>query len=133
MTTAFKQDSNEALVLAALRNHKAPLGAYELLGRLKSSGIKAPPQIYRALDRLVDQGLVHRLESLNAFIACNQAVANAGNHTCTFTICSDCNSVAELSDQSMERELKRLERTQNFIISSATIELHGHCQSCKSS
>lgn len=132
MSGSIKQDSNEALVLGALRDHKAPLGAYELLGRLKSSGIKAPPQIYRALERLVNQGLVHRLESLNAFIACNQRVANSGNHTCTFTICSDCKSVAELSDRSMERQLKRLERTQNFNISSATIELHGHCHSCKS-
>ena len=132
MSKSNKQDSNEALVLQALRKYKAPLGAYELLDQLRSSGIKAPPQIYRALERLVKQGVVHRLESLNAFIACNQDLSSGENHTCTFTICSDCKSVAELSDRSMERQLKRLERTQNFNISSATIELHGHCNSCKS-
>ena len=61
---------NQGLVLGALNHSEAPLSAYDILDKLRADGLRAPLQVYRALDKLVERGLAHRLESLNAFVAC---------------------------------------------------------------
>ncbi|MGB2321810.1 MAG: Fur family transcriptional regulator, partial [Candidatus Puniceispirillaceae bacterium] len=65
-----KLTRNQTLVLEALASAGQPLGAYSLLDLLRDQGFKAPLQVYRALDQLISEGLVHRLESLNAWTAC---------------------------------------------------------------
>ena len=70
-------NAKEKLVLAALRRCGKPASAYDLIDDLKPDGVKAPPTVYRALGRLIEAGLVHRLELLNAFVACTHAHASA--------------------------------------------------------
>src|SRR5690606_9624291 len=72
MSTARPPDltRNQTLVLDALEKADAPLSAYTILDRLRGDGLRAPLQVYRALEKLLSAGLVHRLESLNAFVAC---------------------------------------------------------------
>lgn len=62
---------NQSLVFEALSQAEAPLSAYMLLAKLKGTGLRAPIQIYRALDKLMAYGLAHRIESLNAFVVCS--------------------------------------------------------------
>ncbi|NRP75769.1 Zinc uptake regulation protein [Ensifer psoraleae] len=66
----LKLTKNQSLVLAVLQSSEQPLSAYSILDRLREHGLKAPLQIYRALDKLLDAGRVHRLESMNAFVVC---------------------------------------------------------------
>ena len=61
---------NQSLVFETLQRADQPISAYTILDRLRDHGFRAPLQVYRALDKLVEAGLVHRLESLNAFVAC---------------------------------------------------------------
>jgi Fur family transcriptional regulator, zinc uptake regulator len=67
---------NQDLVLKTLNAADTPLSAYDILDRLRGDGLRAPLQIYRALDKLIEHGLAHRLESLNAFVCC----ANSERH-----------------------------------------------------
>ena len=77
---------NQALVFGKLSDASGPLTAYALLDNLRENGFRAPLQVYRALDKLVDYGLVHRLESLNAFVACRHKGC-ADHKTAAFAIC----------------------------------------------
>lgn len=65
--------ANQEAVYAALRRAQSPLSAYALLARLREQGFNAPTQVYRALDRLLEQGIVHRLESMNAYVSCRHS------------------------------------------------------------
>jgi Fur family zinc uptake transcriptional regulator len=86
---------NEELVFAALSKADRPLTAYDLLGRLRTKGITAPPTVYRSLERLIKAGRAHRLESLNAFVAC----AKPHHRTSAiFAICRSCGTTVEISD-----------------------------------
>ncbi len=120
---------NQSLVMGALSEAAAPLSAYTILDRLRDDGFRAPLQVYRALDKLVEFGLVHRLESLNAFVACSHP--GCDRHTFTaFMICNDCGSVFEITDNALARRLKALAREANFALSKSTIELRGQCEAC---
>jgi len=68
---------NQSLVFGALSRAEGPLSAYTILDQLRDDGFRAPLQVYRALDKLVETGMVHRLESLNAFVACSHRAATA--------------------------------------------------------
>ncbi|RWP04274.1 MAG: hypothetical protein EOQ99_18890 [Mesorhizobium sp.] len=82
------------------------MGAYELLGLLRQEGLRSPLQIYRALDRLVEQGLVHRIESLSAFALCVHS--ECGTHgRAAFAICANCGRASEVHDPALERVLRR--------------------------
>ncbi|MGN4219982.1 Fur family transcriptional regulator, partial [Burkholderia gladioli] len=93
---------NQQRVLAALRQAAGPLSAYALLARLREQGFSAPAQVYRALERLTAQGLVHRLESLNAYLACRQTAA-CGPGLLAFAICDECGQVDEFVDPEVGR------------------------------
>jgi Fur family zinc uptake transcriptional regulator len=122
---------NQDLVLKTLNAADTPLSAYDILDRLRSEGIRAPLQIYRALEKLVDGGLAHRLESLNAFVCC----ANAQQHartggTAAFAICADCGHVDEFADEVVEERLKDWASMHGFAPTRTTIELRGLCKDC---
>ena len=123
---------NQDLVLQTLNEADIPLSAYDILDRLRSAGLRAPPQVYRALDKLVDAGLAHRLESLNAFVCC----ANAEKHARTrgvaaFAICNVCRRVDEFADEVVEARLAAWAATHDFDLTQTTIELRGTCTDCR--
>jgi Fur family transcriptional regulator, zinc uptake regulator len=120
---------NQHLVLDALTGATGPLSAYGILDRVRSDGIKAPLQIYRALDKLVEMGLAHRLESLNAFVACAHS-HQEHQGLAAFAICESCGRVDEFADDVVEERLLAWSRATGFKTERTTIEIRGHCTDC---
>ena len=121
---------NQAFVLEKLEDAGAPLSAYTLLDQLREQGFRAPLQVYRALDALVKEGLVHRLESLNSFVAC--AEPHDHSHSMTaFAICDICGQVAELSDAQVTHQLDEWMHSTGFAADKAVIEFRGTCARCR--
>jgi Fur family transcriptional regulator, zinc uptake regulator len=125
---------NQTLVLEKLGEADGPLSAYELLDRLRGDGFRAPLQVYRALDRLTRAGLAHRLESLNAFVACcgGHDHGHAGAMT-AFAICEKCGQVAELSDEAIGARVQQWVGRSGFRASRAVMEFRGLCERCAAS
>ncbi len=120
---------NQALVYGALEKTGTPMSAYTILDELRDDGFRAPLQVYRALDKLVEQGLVHRLESLNAFVACRHASCHRGGFI-AFAICDTCGQVSEFSDDALSRRLSGWAGKHSFKPSKTTIEIRGLCAGC---
>ena len=120
---------NQKHVLSALKKARKPLSAYTILDQLRSKGFKAPLQVYRALETLQKLNLVHRLESLNAFVSCNHE-HNRASDVIAFAICQACGNVSELCDTAISKPIKQAATQQNFIIKNTTIELDGLCNNC---
>lgn len=109
-----------------LREHQA-LGAYDILDVLRTEGLGSqPPVAYRALDFLVKHGFAHKIEKLNAFVACTHP---GEDHAPAFLICRDCNGVAEAQEAKVA--LDDSARRSGFAIESATIEFEGLCPKCQ--
>lgn len=110
-------------------NHE-PISAYDLLKELRREKDNAePPTVYRALDFLQQINLVHRIESLNAYIGCDHP---GREHVSRFMICNHCNRVAELVDDGrIHRAIAAGARKAGFMASSETVEIHGICRSCQ--
>ena len=123
---------NQTLVLGVLKHAGAPRSAYDILDGLRGDGFRAPLQVYRALDKLVEMGLVHRLESLNAFVACSHPHDHEahGHGVTAFAICEDCGSVTEFHDETIEGRLSAWQKSRHFKPEKTTIEIRGHCQAC---
>lgn len=103
--------------------------AYELLEELKQSEPQAkPPTVYRALDFLLEQGFIHRVESTNSYIQC--CSCNANKHFSHLLICDNCGNVIELQDDSLVALLANNAKEHGFTINNHVIESHGICQSC---
>lgn len=128
--TTSELTKNQALVMGALSQSDSPLSAYTILDQLRDDGFRAPLQVYRALDKLVEFGLVHRLESLNAFVACRHPGCD-GHQTIAFMICETCGQVNEISDTSLAERLKQLASKAGFALKKSTVELRGICSSCQ--
>jgi Fur family zinc uptake transcriptional regulator len=122
---------NQMLVLNALSRAGGPLSAYTILDQLRGDGFRAPLQVYRALEKLLERGLVHRLESLNAFVACAHAHEHAHGLT-AFAICEKCGQVSEFSDEIVEERLKNWAGRSGFRSAKTTIEIRGDCANCLS-
>ncbi len=123
---------NQALVYGVLSQSDGPLTAYTILDELRSEGFRAPLQVYRALEKLLAYGLVHRLESLNAFVACSHPDCEEHEPT-AFAICEKCGAVMEFSGTEVMTGLKALADSEGFTLHKATIELRGLCKACQSS
>lgn len=123
---------NQALVFGILKQAAAPRSAYDILDGLRGEGFRAPLQVYRALDKLMEMGLVHRLESLNAFVACSDPHDHEGHSQgiTAFAICEDCGSVTEFHDDAIEGRLSAWQKSTHFKPEKTTIEIRGHCRSC---
>ncbi|MGK7913415.1 MAG: transcriptional repressor [Synechococcus sp.] len=123
-----RANETQSEVLAVLRGHRGPLSAYDVIGELRQVSPKiAPPTVYRALEALAGRGLVHRLESLKAFIACKH---NECQHASIFAICDECGTVEERFSPDLFEELSRIAGQSGFISTRHVIELHGLCASC---
>ncbi len=114
-------------VLEVLAKSDRPMGAYELLGKLQKSGIKAPPTVYRALDSLIERGLVHRIETLNAFVACKD---EHDDMHAQFAVCRACGDVIEIHDRRLTDSIKALAKQLKFRIEREMLELMGLCKKC---
>ena len=111
-----------------LEAHRA-LGAYEVLERLAADGYgNQPPVAYRALDFLVEQGLAHRIDRLNAFMACTHP---ADAHNPVFFICRACNTVAEAAGPSVRAAVSDTAFGIGFAVERVTVEASGLCPSCQ--
>lgn len=115
-------------VLEALHKSDKPLSAYALLDKLRKYGIKAPPTIYRALDSLLKRGLVHRIETLDAFVACHN---HEGDGCAQFAVCRECGSVSEIHDSALMNAIKAVGKNLKFRIEREMLELIGLCKHCK--
>ncbi len=115
-----------------LTGHRA-MGAYEVLEVLAREGLGAqPPVAYRALDFLVKQGLAHKIERLNAFVACSHAGAAAGaEHAPVFLICRGCGAVAEAAWQPEAGQLGAAARAAGFALEAVVAEALGTCPACR--
>ncbi|CAD7022858.1 transcriptional repressor [Pseudorhizobium endolithicum] len=125
---------NQSLVFDVLTKSDGPLSAYTILDRLRGEGFRAPLQVYRALDKLLERGMVHRLESLNAFVACahpqNACCAGHGHGTVAFAICESCGQVVEFHDHEVDHRLEDWARHRRFKPAKTTIEIRGLCEAC---
>ena len=119
---------NQSLVLEALRKAKHPVGAYELLDQLREHGLRAPLQIYRTLDQLIELKIVHRLESLNAWTLCCDAEHDS---TPVFAICNDCGIVREYFDETLSSNIANISKQSGFVADRSIIEIHGRCDQCE--
>lgn len=119
-------------VLDLVRDAQRPIKAYELLRELaRSRGHVAPPTVYRALNYLMAAGLVHRIESLNAFAACrcvDEAPDAQGDHV--FFICGGCGAASEVAAPEAGRALRSLGGRLGFACDAVTLEVRGACSRC---
>lgn len=112
-----------------LAEHNAR-GAYEILDRLREEGFGSqPPVVYRALDFLVANGFVHKIEHLNAFIACAE---RASNHNPVFLICRSCDSIVETQTDLVKGVMGRMVKSVGFRAERSVVEVEGLCVSCQS-
>ncbi len=122
-------------VLGLVLDSARPAGAYELLDRLRAGRRgAAPPTVYRSLEFLLEQGLVHKVERLSAFVGCIHAMEAAEDdhpaHAVQFLICKSCGRVAELSDHDIGHALVDAAGRVGFTVSGSTIEADGTCAAC---
>ncbi|MCA1300132.1 Fur family transcriptional regulator [Stappia indica] len=121
---------NQSLVYDVLNGSDAPLSAYSILDALRGEGFRAPLQVYRALEKLRAYGLVHRLESLNAFVACSHPDC-AGHETAGFAICEKCGKVSEFAEERIAAPIRDWAKAEGFVLAGSTIELRGLCRDCR--
>jgi Fur family zinc uptake transcriptional regulator len=119
-------------VLEIILASHAPIGAYAILDVMRGRrGRKvAPPTAYRAIDFLRAQGLVHRIESLNAYVGCHHARVP---HAVQLMICRDCRNTAELHDERVAIALRDAAHDAGFRIEERVVELSGLCGACAAS
>lgn len=115
-------------VLELIWNSHQPLGAYAILDLLADGGRKpAPPTVYRALDFLLEQKLIHRLDSLNAFVGCTHP---GEAHRGQFLICRACGVAQEMADDGIDAAIARAAATAGFTVEREAVEVVGLCGRC---
>lgn len=127
MTSRSKLSSNADEIFEVLRSVARPLMAYQILGALEGTSIRAPVQVYRGLSQLMSLGKVHRVESLNAFVLCDRhhELSRPG-----FLICKHCGTVQEFDDKAIDELSGRL-ASAGFAVESLSLEVSGLCVSCR--
>jgi len=116
-------------VLEALLASHRPLGAYEIIDQLGKRDAPPPISVYRALDFLRDNGLVHRIESRNAFVACVHN--HASGDPVVFLICERCGAVGESASAAVAETLKTASRAAGFTPKTPVVEISGICAHCR--
>ena len=122
---------NRRRVLEIIWRGHEPVKAYDIIGALNGAGRRtAPPTVYRALEFLLDAGLIHRVDSLNAFVGCPHA---PGAHHAQLLICSHCGSIAEIADPRIRRVVDEGGARHGFAVEPQTLEIRGRCPDCRQS
>ena len=121
---------NQQTVLSLLEGSKEPLKAYAILFNIQNKGIKSPLQVYRALDKLIEIGKVHKIESKNSYIACNNENCTSKTST-SFLICEVCDKVTEIKKNNLSTYFSKLSENSNFKYTKHNLEIYGSCKACK--
>ena len=125
-----KLTNNQKTVLDLLEGTKEPLKAYTILFDIQKKGIKSPLQVYRALDKLIKIGKVHKIESKNSYIACNNSNCSSATST-SFLICELCDHVTELKRNNLSSYFIKQSNKANFKYTKHNLEIYGFCKTCK--
>jgi Fur family transcriptional regulator, zinc uptake regulator len=119
-------------LLGLILDSASPTGAYELLDQLRQTRRGAvPPTVYRTLDFLLDQGLIHKVERLSAFVGCVAGCSETHTHEPQFLICSACGRVIELRSDEVSAAVGRAAKEVGFNVAGAIIEAEGLCRMCE--
>ena len=121
---------NQQIVLEIIEKAKGPLKAYSILFNVQKKGINAPQQIYRALDKLIEAGKIHKIESKNAFVACKNSNCEVSKAT-AFSICESCEIVDEISDEKLSKFLSKFNEKKGMKFKRFNLEFFGLCKKCK--
>ena len=121
---------NQQIVLDIIEKAKGPLKAYSILFNVQKKGINAPQQIYRALDKLIEAGKIHKIESKNAFVACKNSNCEVSKAT-AFSICESCEIVDEISDTKLSKYLSKFNNKKGMKFKRFNLEFFGLCKKCK--
>ena len=121
---------NQQTVLDILESSTEPLKAYTILFDIQKKGIKSPLQVYRALDKLIEIGKVHKIESRNSYVACKHEGCNAKTST-SFLICENCDKVKELTGNNLFSYFSKQSDKNNFQYKKHSLEIYGLCKICK--
>tara|TARA_Y100000992_G_scaffold202348_1_gene138044 strand:+ start:45 stop:443 length:399 start_codon:yes stop_codon:yes gene_type:complete len=123
---------NQQIVFDIIEKSSEPVKAYSILSNVKKKGLKAPPQVYRALEKLIKLGKIHKVESRNAFVACNNSNCVISKAT-AFSICEICQKVTEINNLKLSKYLKNFQDKTGMIYKKYNLEFYGLCTSCKKS
>ena len=121
---------NQKIIFDLIDKSSQPLKAYSILFNVQKKGIKAPLQVYRALDKLVEIGKIHKIESRNAFIACQNSSCQISNAT-AFSICESCEKVTEISNFNLSKYLSNIKDKDGMKFTKYNLEFFGLCKKCK--
>ena len=121
---------NQQIVLDIIEKAKGPLKAYSILFNVQKKGINAPQQIYRALDKLIEMGKIHKIESKNAFVVCRSSDCEISKAT-AFSICESCEMVDEISDTKLSKYLSGFNQKKGMKFKRFNLEFFGICKKCK--
>ena len=120
---------NQQIIFELIHKSPEPLKAYTILSNVQKKGIKAPPQVYRALDKLVEIGKIHKIESKNAFVACRSSDCEISKAT-AFSICESCEIVDEISDVKLSKYLSSFNHKKGMKFKRFNLEFFGLCKKC---
>ena len=127
-TNDYNLTKNQKIVFNLLQNSGEPLKAYTILESLKREGLKSPLQVYRALDKLVELGIIHKIESQNSFIACSNS--NCASNT-AFSICRRCGDVKEIKNSHLFEQVSDLGKKNRLKVQRFNLEFYVDCNGCK--
>ena len=133
MTRMHKENNlskNQQIIFDLIDRSPEPLKAYTILYNVQKKGINAPPQVYRALDKLVEIGKIHKIESKNAFVACKNSDCEISKAT-AFSICESCEMVNEISDAKLTKYLSSFSDKKGTKYKRFNLEFFGLCKKCK--
>tara|TARA_B100001093_G_scaffold138913_1_gene131507 strand:+ start:70 stop:465 length:396 start_codon:yes stop_codon:yes gene_type:complete len=121
---------NQKIIFDLIDQSSEPLKAYAILFNVQKKGIKAPLQVYRALNKLVEIGKIHKIESRNAFIACQNSSCQVSKAT-AFSICESCEKVTEVSNSNLSKYLSNIKDKEGMKYHKYNLEFFGLCKKCK--
>ena len=133
MDKMYKENNlskNQQIIFDLINKSSEPLKAYTILFSVQKKGIKAPPQVYRALDKLVETGKIHKIESKNAFVACRNSNCDISKTT-AFSICESCEMVDEINDVKLTKYLTSFSDKKGTKYKRFNLEFFGLCKKCK--
>ena len=133
MTNMYKKNNlskNQKIIFDLIHKSSEPLKAYTILFNVQKKGITAPLQVYRALDKLVEIGKIHKSEGKNAFVACRYSDCEISKAT-AFSICESCEVVDEISDVKLSKYLSNFNYKKGMKFKRFNLEFFGLCQKCK--
>jgi len=123
-----KLSRNQSEILACLRKTGTPMSAYAILDQVREAGISHPPTVYRALNDLMKKGMVHRLQSRAAFIACDHGVCDG---KFAFAICRGCDAVREIALSDKDQAALLGLAPEDIVPDHVTVEIAGLCSRCR--